>query len=172
MWQQIPWIERKFSFDFPTGLYPEIIVRLAGTPARLREFTAELPSRTLVKRQDDSWSIQENVGHLLDLEDLFDGRLDDYQSGSDELRPADMSNRATEAAGHNDRPIEELLREFRRRREAIVERLEGLPPEAFGRSAFHARLSLQKRLVDTCYFFAEHDDHHIARIVDLIHEHA
>lgn len=168
MWRQLPWVERKFSFDFPTDLYPEIIVRLAGTPARLEELTAGLSVRALVERHDGSWSIQENFGHLLDLEDLLEGRLDDYESGAEELRAADMSNRATEAAGHNDRAIDGLLRQFRERRESIVRRLEGLPPDAFARSAFHARLALQKRLIDTCYFFAEHDDHHIARIVGLI----
>jgi hypothetical protein len=167
MSEQQRWVERVFRLDFPVERYAELIERLARTPARLKALTDSLADRELVTRHEGKWSIQENVGHLLDLEVLFMGRLDDYEIGLEELRPADMSNRATDAAGHNDRDIGELLAEFEQTRARLVKRLAKLSPDAFSRSAFHRRLDVQMRLVDMCYFQAEHDDHHIAKIERL-----
>ena len=134
---QQPWIERVFEFDFPVERYGELIQRLARNPDRLEELTGSLRAEQLVARPEGGWSIQENVGHLLELESLFLGRLDDYEAGLAELQPADMSNRATDAAGYNDRDIDELLTEFKQSRARLVKRLSKLPPQAFARSAFH-----------------------------------
>ncbi len=71
------WLERKFRFDFPVELYPNLRVRLWGAPARLEELTLDLAREQLVRRPDNRWSIQEHVGHLLDLEeDEDDAQLD------------------------------------------------------------------------------------------------
>lgn len=164
MSEQLPWVKRRFGFDLPADLYPELIERLRGTPARLEELVSAVPKTLLTVRPGGAWSIQEHVGHLMELESLFTGRLDDYAAGADELRPADMSNRATEEADYNSRDVEELLSEFRACREALVARLEALSPESFSRSAFHRRLGVQMRLADMCFFHAEHDDHHLARM--------
>ncbi len=37
--QRTKWVERKFNFDFPVGLFPTILERLRGTSARLKEMT-------------------------------------------------------------------------------------------------------------------------------------
>jgi hypothetical protein len=42
------------------------------------------------------------------------------------LRAVDMGNRKTWAAGHNDRPVPEILDELRRERGRFVEPLQGL----------------------------------------------
>jgi uncharacterized damage-inducible protein DinB len=161
------WIERTFSFDFPVEDYPQIIERLNSTPARVAELVAGLSEDVLRQKPPDSWSIQQHVGHLISVEDLFTGRLDDYKAGLEELRPADMSNLSTEHAGYNELPLEVLLAGFRSARERTVLRLESYPPEAFAKAAFHKRLGVTKRLVDSMFFFAEHDDHHLAIIEEL-----
>ncbi len=38
----LPWAERKFAFDFPAALYPNVCVRVRGAPAQLEELTAGL----------------------------------------------------------------------------------------------------------------------------------
>src|ERR1700722_16791265 len=68
------WFEHKFDFGFPVELYPEIIERLRGTPARIEERLSDVPPALLTRRDGDKWSIQENIGHLLDLDELFAGR--------------------------------------------------------------------------------------------------
>ena len=66
-----PWFERKFPSGLPGHLLGPILERLRGTPARLAERLAGVPDALLWRRPAEGWSIQENVGHLLDLEPLW-----------------------------------------------------------------------------------------------------
>jgi hypothetical protein len=79
-----------------------------------------------------------------------------------------LSNRKTHEAGHNIRPIEDILSEFRRERLQLVDRVRELDTALFSRSISHPRLKQPMRLVDHLYFVAEHDDHHLARIWELL----
>ena len=164
---RIKWTDRRFSFDFPAGIYPEMIERIRGTPARLEELFAGLPSETLKAQIDGRWSMQENAGHLLDLESMVSQRIDEYLAGSSALHPADMSNRKTYNANHNDVAVDAILKAFRTARQEIVERLESFDAGIFERSALHPRLNVPMRLVDMLFFQAEHDDYHLARISEL-----
>jgi hypothetical protein len=168
MSERLKWTDRKFNFDFPVQLFPEMIERVRGTPARLDDRLRSVAPELLTKRDGERWSIQENAGHLLDLESLVRQRLDEYLAGAEELHAADMSNRKTYAANHNDVPAASILDEFRRQRLELVSRLDDLDAEMFARSAFHPRLKVQMRLVDMIFFQAEHDDFHLARISDLL----
>lgn len=165
--QRIKWTERRFNFDFPAGIYPEMIERLRGTPARLEDLFANLPTETLVNQAAGRWSMQENAGHLLDLESLVSQRVDEYLAGNAALHAADMSNRKTYEASHNDVPASSILKAFRTARYELVARLESLDAALFARSALHPRLNVQMRLVDMLFFQAEHDDYHLARISEL-----
>jgi uncharacterized damage-inducible protein DinB len=167
MAERIPWTERTFNFDFPVALHHEILERIRGTPARVENLVRDLPTEILTRRAGDTWSIQENVGHLLNVEDLWSARLDDYDNEEETLRPADMSNRRTHQANHNAQSIEQILSGFRRERAAFVERLERLAPHRFGQTAMHPRLDRPMRIVDMMLFVAEHDDYHLARITQL-----
>lgn len=164
---RIKWTERRFNFDFPVGIYPELIERLRGVPARLEEHVEHLAHEVLTSRHEDRWSIQENAGHLLDLESLVQQRISEYVAGANELHAADMTNRKTFEANHNDVPISRILESFRSERMTTVERLESLDAEVFARSAIHPRLNTSMRLVDMLFFQAEHDDYHLTRISEL-----
>jgi hypothetical protein len=166
---QIKWTERTFNFSFPAGLYPEVIERLRGTPARVTERLRGVAMVRVNQRRGTAWSIQEHVGHLADLDGaLFMVRVEEYLRGVESLQPADMSNRMTEEANHNAKPLEEVLGYFRTARASLVEKLETLDPSVFGRSAFHPRLKVPMRLVDLMFFQAEHDDHHLATISGIL----
>ena len=167
MTNRIEWTDRKFDFSFPAGLYPEMIERLRGTPARLEELVGSLSPEVLRRRDGERWSMQENAGHLLDLESLVRQRLDEYLAGATELHAADMTNRKTYEADHNQLEVGTILQEFRAQRLELVVRLEGLAPDMFARSAHHPRLNVPMRLVDMIFFQAEHDDFHLARISEL-----
>lgn len=164
----LKWTDRTFAFTFPFEVYPEIIERLRGTPARLEDRVKTVDASLLTQRDGDRWSIQENAGHLLDLETLFSGRLDEYLAGAAALRAADMSNRKTFEADHNLASIESILKEFRNQRTVLTNRFDELPRETFARVAHHPRLNVPMRLVDMLFFQAEHDDHHLARISELM----
>ena len=165
--QRIKWTDRRFTFDFPAGIYPEMIERVRGTPARLEELLGGLSSQTQTAQVDGRWSMQENAGHLLDLESLVLQRVDEYLAGNTTLHAADMSNRKTYEASHNNVPVASILTAFRSARHELVDRLESLDAEVFARSALHPRLNVSMRLVDMLFFQAEHDDYHLARISEL-----
>jgi DinB superfamily len=167
MKERIKWTDRNFDFTFPTGVYPEIIERLRGAPARMEEHCRSVPVEILTYRAEGRWSMQENAGHLLDLETLVQQRIDEYLAGASSLHAADMSNRKTYDANHNDVTIESILGNFRLQRTAIVERLDGFEADVFGRVALHPRLNVDMRLVDMLFFQAEHDDYHLTRISEL-----
>jgi hypothetical protein len=162
--ERTPWFERNFDFNFPPEVFPSILERLRGTPARLEEMVRSFPKSVLTTRLNEEWSIQDHIGHVTDLDELHDGRIDDYLAERDAMRPADLMNRKTWEAGHNQRNSEELLAAFRAARKHFVDRLEAVDLEVLKRSAVHPRLNVQMRLIDMAYFVAEHDDHHLASI--------
>lgn len=165
--QRIKWTDRRFNFDFPAGIYPEMIERLRGTPVRLEELLDGLSPETLTAQADGRWSMQENAGHLLDLESLVSQRIDEYLAGNSTLHAADMSNRKTYEASHNNVPVTSILNAFRTARHDIIHRLESFDGHIFARAAIHPRLNVPMRLVDMLFFQAEHDDYHLARISEL-----
>ena len=167
MSDSIKWTERRFNFDFPTGLYRNVIERLRGTPARAQDLISSIPTSVQSIRDGEHWSIKEHLGHLIDVEHLFNQRLDDYDAGADVLRSADLTNRLTYDAGYNERAIESICSEVRGVRSVTIKRLELVKPHDFGRTALHSRLAVRMRLVDLMVFHAEHDDHHLARMTEL-----
>jgi len=165
---RLRWFDRKFDFNFPVELHPEILERLRGTPGRLAERTAALSRDVLTRRSAQGWSIQENVGHIADLDSgIFYSRLASYRNGDAMLPPADLTNAATDGANHNDRSIGEVLESARLARIRFIAELESFEEAIFARSSTHPRLGTQLRLVDMMFFMAEHDDHHLATITEL-----
>src|SRR5580693_7413673 len=162
---QVPvWFERKFEFSFPVELHPNLLARLRGTPARLEETLRDRAPKILTRKPPTKWSAQEHAGHLLDLEPLWLARVGDYLAASDRLTVADLKNRKTDEANHNQRPLEPMLTEFRAARQTLLQKVNELDASLLARAIPHPRLKTPMRLVDHLYFVAEHDDHHLAQI--------
>jgi hypothetical protein len=161
------WFKRQFSFGLPIEMYPNVVERLRRTPARLEELTRDISREALTQQDGDKWSIQEQAGHLLDLEDLGMKRLDDFEAGRETLFAADLANRKTHEANHNANTIETILAQFRAERLAFVARLDSYDEAFVQRTGLHPRLNQQVRVIDLAFFIAEHDDHHLARITEL-----
>jgi uncharacterized damage-inducible protein DinB len=162
------WFDRRFQMGLPVEAFADVLERVRGTPARLEERVRNVEPEVLTRRAGRRWSIQENVGHLLDLEELWSGRLEELTAGRAQLRAADLENRKTYEANHNDRSIDELLDQFRSTRNDIVARLEALSDEELRREALHPRLKQPMTAVDLFFFVAEHDDHHLACITEAL----
>ncbi len=162
------WFDRRFELGLDATALPRIVERLRSAPGRLETRLGELTPERLIIKPNESWSVQENAGHLLDLEPLWYGRLEDLLAGAEDLRPADLTNLKTHKAEHNDQVTQALLADFRAARERLVARLESLPADELGATAFHPRLRQPMSVADLFYFVAEHDDHHLARIRELI----
>jgi hypothetical protein len=162
------WFERVFPTGLPAHLLPVVVERLRGTPARLADRLGDVPHEVLIRRDGDSWSIQENVGHLLDLEPLWQQRVGDLAQRRGQLAEADLTNRRTHEANHNAAPLAGLLTAFRAARGALVCQLEIFPDDSLAFTAVHPRLKTPMNVIDLAYFVAEHDDYHLARISELL----
>ena len=162
------WFERKFEFTFPVEQYPNLCMRLRGTPVRLEEIMRGVSRDLLVAKPEGKWSAQEHAGHLFDLESLWMARVGDFVADGHTLTVADLSNRRTHESSHNSRDLEDILGAFRAARVHLISRVAELQATLFARSLLHPRLQQPMRLVDHLYFVAEHDDHHLARIWELI----
>jgi uncharacterized damage-inducible protein DinB len=162
------WYERKFAFSFPAEVYPNVCARLRGTPARLEELLRGRTREILVSKPQEKWSAQEHAGHLLDLEPLWRARVEDYVAGSAELTVTDLQNRKTDKANYNAQLLETILAGLRNARAKLLSRAGELDSSLFSQAIPHPRLKTPMRLVDHLYFVAEHDDHHLARIWELV----
>jgi len=168
MVNRLPWFEREFPTGLPAHLLPVIVERLRGTPTRLADRLAGVPEEVLIRRGGSSWSIQENVGHLLDLEPLWKQRVGDLAQKRGELTVADLTNRRTHEANHNAVALEGLLTAFRTARGALVRELVTFPEDGLSFTAVHPRLKVAMNVTDLAYFVAEHDDYHLAKISELL----
>ncbi|MHC4077156.1 MAG: DinB family protein [Planctomycetota bacterium] len=170
MIERTPWFQRSFDAGPPASMLPNLVERLRGTPLRLSDRLLGLAPDMLTRRHDGSWSIQENVGHLWDLEELWASRLDDFLSGKEALTPADLENQKTHIANHNDRDLYGLVAGFRLARAELIAGLEQLTATDLERTALHPRLQQPMTIPGMCHFIAEHDDHHVARVSELIRQ--
>lgn len=165
--KQIKWFKRNFDFAFEQNIFPSLIERLDGTPVRLKSRMAEIPTEFLEVQLDNTWSIKENIGHLIDLEPLWQGRLDDILAHKEYLRPTDLDNKKTDRAQHNSVAMDDLLVQFTRLRELTLNKLFQLKEEEIYKAALHPRLEKPMRTMDLFLFVAEHDDHHLTRIREI-----
>jgi hypothetical protein len=134
MVQRIAWFTRKFSFDLiPVWMYPNIVERVRGTPARLEDLLRGLSPEILTRR---------------------DGN--------------DVENRKTHEANHNADTAANILSAFRAERMEFVRRLDAYDEAFVQKTSLHPRLQVEIRPIDLAFFIAEHDDHHLARVSELI----
>ncbi len=159
-----PWIERRFAFTAPPWMVADLAERLRGTPARIAEAIAGVDEAAAQRSAAGSWSIAQNVGHLADVELLWQERLADLAAARSTLTPALPARFQAAATRHTQRSLAATLAEFRERRTEFVVALLAASPAVQRASAFHQRLAVPMRLVDCAQFAAEHDDHHLLRI--------
>jgi DinB superfamily len=102
----IKWLDREFDFTQPAGLMPVNLERLMGSVHRVEKLFSECSDPELSYRNSHKWSIKENIGHLIDVEDLHETRFKQILRGETALVAADMTNRKTGSANHNSRYLQ------------------------------------------------------------------
>ncbi|MEO8032134.1 MAG: DinB family protein [Gemmatimonadota bacterium] len=168
MVQRSLWLDRRWTFDLPVSAAPGLVERLRGTPARVERRLEGLGHEALTTEHHGHWSIQENVGHLLDLEPRWIGRIDDIAVGRLTLQETDLENRQTAQARHNEQALADIFSQFELARAELVSQLEQADEADWLRSARHPQLQVNMRLLDLAFFVAEHDDHHLATVTDIL----
>jgi hypothetical protein len=164
------WFDKKFQFDLTLDKYSSLLKKLMETPHTISHLVSSIDETALIKKVDYRWSIKENVGHLIDLEDIHDGRIDDFIAGKEILRPADLNNQKTNEANYNSKNINDLTNQFKHVRENFVNRMKNLDVKILSSSSIHPRLKQPMRPIDMAQFVLEHDEHHIQTIKELIRQ--
>lgn len=165
--KQIDWFERRFNFSSHEIIFPALLERLMSTPIRIEEKLKEINTQFYSIKISNKWAILEHVGHLADLEPLWQGRLEDILQQKAELRSTDITNAKTDLANHTLRHPDELVYQFKELRKTTVERLMELTEQQLFQSARHPRLKIPMRTLDLFFFVAEHDDHHLSKISEI-----
>ena len=162
------WFDRKFPTIEDNSLILDIIERLEGTGLRIEHKLHNSGSAYLQSTANNKWSIKKQIGHLGDLEPLWLERIRQIKAGESDLKAADLSNRKTDEAAHDDRKVKELIAEFTEMRAELIAELRACNAEQLNNHSKHPRLGTPMKLVDLAYFVAEHDDHHLATIQEML----
>jgi uncharacterized damage-inducible protein DinB len=165
--QRPPWSQRRFAFVHPPWMLADFVERLRGLVPRLGPLLTGLDDTAAHVAHDGRWSIAQNVGHLSDVEDLWQERIEDLRKGRAVLTPADPARFQAAALLHQERGLDAIVRELDARRSRLVEALADASASLQQAAAFHQRLRTPMRLVDCAQFCAEHDDHHLLRVREL-----
>jgi hypothetical protein len=162
--ERIQWFQRQFITPQPPGMLPFFLDRLDGTLVRLREKTKNVPDNILTEKLDDKWSIKENIGHLADLEVIAIKRIDEIAKGISPM----MSAIIPPQQDYNAQPLQHILDYLEKNRRESLRILSAIDDDGLAKRSLHPRLKIEMTPVDLAMFHAEHDDHHLVRINEIL----
>ena len=117
----------------------------------------------LSNRLDNKWSVKENIGHLAEVDEVANRRIDEMIAGISPLSPA-----VFEPKPYHELPVQEVINFFREARSKNIKRYKALSPSDLEKTSLHPRLKVMMSPVDLAWFDAEHDDHHLVRISEIL----
>ena len=162
--QKLQWFERKFTFGMPIGMLPFYLERLRGTSARIEEKVKNISDDALSNKLDGKWSVKENIGHLAEVDEIALKRIDEMINGISPMSPAVFEPKQD----YNRQSLNEVLTYFRINRSKNLERYQQLSEEELSKASLHPRLKVMMTPVDLALFDAEHDDHHLVTIGEIL----
>jgi hypothetical protein len=162
--KKVEWFQRSFSFGMPVGMLPFYLERLSGTAARMDEKVFNVSDEILSTKLDGKWSAKENIAHLAEVDEIALKRIDEMVNGISPMSPAVIQP----SRNYNAQPIHEIIQYFRENRAKNLDRYQNLSESDLSKSSLHPRLKVQMNPVDLAYFDAEHDDHHLVRVNEIL----
>jgi hypothetical protein len=157
------WFERKLKFGYSKELLPFFLERLEGTIVRIQSKVKHLEDKILSEKINGKWSIKQNIGHLAEVDEIANKRLDEMVKGISPMSPA-----VFEPQDYNPWPIEKVVEFFKTNRLKNLKKYQSLVEGDLLKSSLHPRLNVQMTPVDLAWFDAEHDDHHLVKINEII----
>ena len=156
---ELPWFERELTFGKSPELLPYFLERLEGTILRIEKKVAGISEANLSLRLNNKWSIKENIGHLAEVDEIANKRIDEMVTGTEIMSPA-----VFEPQNYNPWPIDKVVSFFRETRKKNLVKYLSLKQEHLLCASIHPRLKVKMTPVDLAWFDAEHDDHHLVKI--------
>jgi GNAT superfamily N-acetyltransferase len=162
--EKLAWFDRQMTFGFPIQMLPFFLERLEGTLIRVQAKVKGHPDEVLSAKHGEKWSVKQNIGHLSEVDGINNRRLDEMMSGAPVLSPAVFEPQKD----YNRMPIADVIDLFNFQRQRNLAKYHLLRENELGRSSLHPRLKVQMTPVDLAWFDAEHDDHHLVTINELL----
>jgi hypothetical protein len=162
--KKIDWFERQFTFGLPAGMLPFYLERLEGTAARIERKVAGIADEILSGKLDGKWSVKENIAHLAEVDEIALKRIDEMRRGISPMSPAVIQP----GKDYNTMPMGDIIGFFRTNRKKNLDKYKSLTDDELGKLSLHPRLRVQMTPVDLAWFDAEHDDHHLVRINEIL----
>ena len=160
----MPWFDRKFTFGFLPAMLPFMIERLEGTIVRLEQKVERINEAILAYPLESKWSVKQNIGHLMDVDDISGRRVGEIITGAVMLSRADIQTQDD----YNGMPMWIILEKFASKRRNNIGRMRDLSESELRMTSMHPRLKVAMNIVDLAWFDAEHDDHHLVRINEIL----
>ncbi len=157
------WFDRKMNFGLPKEMLPFYLERLDGTYHRMAHKVRGLSDEQLSVRPDGKWSIKQHIGHLAEVDRVANKRIQEMRNGAEVMSPA-----VFEPQDYNPWPIEKVLTFFKSARQSNLETYNSISEKDLLKSSKHPRLGVMMTPVDLAWFDAEHDDHHLVKINEII----
>ena len=164
--KQLRWFDRKFTFGLSPEMLPFYLERLGGTRARIEDKVKGVDDKFLSERFNDKWSIKQHIGHLAEVDEIGNRRIDEMISGFPVLSPA-----VFEPKDYSSWPFEKVVYYFEKTRSDNIKKYNGLSEDELVRGSEHPRLKVNMTPVDLAWFDAEHDDHHLLTIQQILNFH-
>lgn len=161
--RKLAWFERQFTFGLPAGMLPFYLERLSGTAIRIAQKVNGTPEDILSERAGGKWSVKQHIGHLAEVDEIALQRIDQMLQGIPVMLPA-----VFEPRDYNPMPVREVLEYFEESRAKNLAKYKSLRDEDLVKSSLHPRLQVQMTPVDLAFFDAEHDDHHLVTIHEIL----
>lgn len=159
----LPWFERNLKFGYPKEMLPYFLERLEGSIVRIQAKVNGIHNKILSEKLEGKWSIKQNIGHLAEVDEIANKRLDEMIAGISPMSPA-----VFEPQDYNPWPIEKVVELFKTNRIKNLKKYSTLQEADLLKASLHPRLKVQMTPVDLAWFDAEHDDHHLVRISEII----
>ena len=161
----LPWFERNLKFGYPKEMLPYFLERLEGSIVRIQTKVKGVDDKILSAKLNNKWSIKQNIGHLAEVDEIANKRLDEMARGISPMSPA-----VFEPQDYNPWPIEKVLELFKSNRLKNLTKYKSLAGSDLLKSSLHPRLKVEMTPVDLAWFDAEHDDHHFVTINRILKE--
>jgi hypothetical protein len=162
--KKMEWFQRNFTFGLPVGMLPFYLERLSGTASRMKEKVAGIDDQMLSFKLDGKWSVKENLAHLAEVDEIALKRINEMINGISPMSPAVIQP----SRDYNAQHIDEIINYFRRNRKLNLEKYGQLNEDDLSKASLHPRLKVMMTPIDLAYFDAEHDDHHLVRVNEIL----
>ena len=160
----VAWLERRFAFGQKPDMLAYFLERMEGTVARISWRVESVSNESLSLQLDGKWSVKQNIGHLAEVEEISLKRIDEILNGVPEMTPAVFPVKQD----YNSMALQDVIAFFERARLATLQRYNTLKFEDLKLTSIHPRFKQAMNPVDLAFFHAEHDDHHLLRINEIL----